>query len=203
MSELLRDYLQFNNSFLDGNMASLKKLTSPLKDSEYEEVTDPKKIEEAKLSKKLYIGTNKDNEGKYFIIRKNALGSGKINKIEQESINKSVEYKLKDLESFQAYKYIENYENNLTIYIPKAFNSYYMSEFFKDHKINLKCSKRNELPQIVQDFVRCLDIKNIKSPQDISQKIKFFNYNIVKRLDDLFFHKKLIKPKNKINLDHL
>jgi len=64
MSELLRDYLQFNNSFLDGNMASLKKLTSPLKDSEYEEVTDPKKIEEAKLSKKLYIGTNKDNEGK-------------------------------------------------------------------------------------------------------------------------------------------
>jgi hypothetical protein len=49
MAELVRDYLQFYNSFLDGNMATLRKLTAPLKDADYEKITDPQKINEARV----------------------------------------------------------------------------------------------------------------------------------------------------------
>ena len=127
------------------------------------------------------------------------MGTGKnYSQLEEEVINKSPEYKLKDLRPFEAFKFIDNYDKILTIYVPKHFKNNYTDQVFKKFNINLVHANRNELPQIVKDFVRCLDIKSVTKPQDISipfgVRIKIFNYNIVKRLDNLFWPEKPQKP---------
>jgi len=42
-----------------------------------------------------------------------------------------------------------------------------MFEIFKVHKYNLVYANRSELPQIIKDFIKCLDIRSIQKSQDI------------------------------------
>jgi hypothetical protein len=48
-----------------------------------------------------------------------------------------------------------------------------MFEIFKVHKYNLVYANRSELPQIIKDFIKCLDIRSIQKSQDITMRIKF------------------------------
>lgn len=190
MTELVRDYLHTNNSFLDGNIASLKKITKPLIPTEYKEIMDPKEIDEARSNNNLYVF--EDYYDRYFTAIKAPLGTGKIETFnEKKIINESKEYKLKDIIPFWAHRFIDNEEINeqKTIYIPKQFKNDYLIDLLDNQKfkINLVYAKRTELPQIVKDFVRSLDIKTITKPQDITTRIKFFNNKVVERLNNQFY----------------
>jgi hypothetical protein len=57
--------------------------------------------------------------------------------------------------------------------------------FIIKFNINLIDINRNELPQLVKDLIRTLNIKNIQNPQDLAKRIKIFNYNIIKNLEKL------------------
>jgi hypothetical protein len=181
MAELIRDYLFFNNSFLDGNMASLLKVTTPIQLAKFEKITDPKQIKDGEV----YIKQN-ENVKNFYVKKWPSLGTGRlITDEEKKEINNSTDYILKDLTPFEAFKFIEDNNKILTFFVPNQFKSNYLVNLFEKNKINLIYANRNELPQIVQDFVRTLNIKSVKRPQDITLRIKFFNYNIVKRLKNM------------------
>lgn len=183
IGELVRDYLHTNNSFLDGNVASLLKITKPLYPAKFEEITDPKEIEKANLNGNIFTDIINNKE---YIKKGYSFGTGNIILNEEKNeINKSSEYKLKDLTPFKSYKFIKINKNRLTILVPKHFENNYLMQIFDKRQIKLVYAKRNELNQLVTDFVRSLNIKTITKPQDITTRIKSFNYNIVKRLTNL------------------
>src|SRR6267378_1339069 len=69
-----------------------------------------------------------------------------------------------------------------------------MSEYAKLTFLNISFIliyvNRNELPQLIKDFTRTLSIKTIPNIHNINIRIKTFNYNIVKNLQNLEEKKK-------------
>lgn len=123
-----------------------------------------------------------------------ALGTGNLNNIDKKVINKSYDYKLKDFEPIYLQKFVNDFDivlnnnptnNKHTIFIPKHFNNINLNQYFNNININLIDINRNELPQLVKDLIRTLNIKNIQNSQDLAKRIKIFNYNIVKNLEKL------------------
>jgi hypothetical protein len=100
MSELLRDYLVTETSFFDGNIATLRKITKPIKEF-------PKPL-------------NFDNNN---LIIKSA-GTGELNEIEKNAISKSSDYSLPLIEGFKAQRFFNNKlldNSKAIIYVPKQF----------------------------------------------------------------------------------
>nr|YP_009522489.1 hypothetical protein [Hygrophorus russula]AXQ02212.1 hypothetical protein [Hygrophorus russula] len=162
MLDLIRDYLYYETSYNNPNIASLRKLTTP-------------KISATKIN----IDKNE--------LFKPALGTGKQEYSEKKSIFFSQDYKLKDFEEIYPKKFINDFKLDIdtknkeyTIFIPKHFNNLNLNQYFNKFNINLIDINRNELPQLVKDLIRTLNIKNIQNAQDLAKRIKIFNYNIVK-----------------------
>lgn len=196
MAELLRDYLHYFISFKNSNIATLRKITAPIKSPIY----DYSKIEDNKT-----ISLEKNNPK-----IKSGLGTGRIAEFEKNLINESYDYKLKDFEPFKAHKFIKNNDsptskNKWIIFVPKQLNNKMIENWFNHFNFNLIYVNRNELPQLIKDFTRTLSIKTITNINNINTRIKTFNYNIVKKLQNLeeneSNNKKKINIKNKKFID--
>ena len=131
MVELIRDYLLWEKSYNNGNMGSLRKLTTPQTPIQYSE-DNP---EELKTS---------------------SSGTGKLRKVEIEAIHESNHFSIKDFYQFNAERFI-NYEkrtsdNKYTILAPHKFKNPTTEQLFNQGNYNLTYSNRSELPPIVRDF---------------------------------------------------
>lgn len=165
MVELIRDWIfiesSYNNpenSYSNPNMVTIRKLTSPIKAKEYE-------------NNKLITP---------------ALGTGIINENDGNLIHKNRKHKLLDYTPFNAKRFINIPEEiKKTIFIPKQFKFKHHNILYENMGINLISINRNELPQLIKDLVRSINIKNIENSHDLSRRIKTFNFNIVKRLQKL------------------
>jgi len=154
-----------------------------------------------------------DNE-----IKKAATGTGKMTNLEYTLLKESKDYKAKDFLAYKAYKFIDlPYKNNkkMTIFVPNNLKNNSIDKLYANLNIEIVYLNRKDLPQLVKDFIRTLSLKNIKSVIDITRRIKSFNYNIVRKLEDLENPKlnidkyKKVKAltknvrKNQINLDKI
>ena len=157
MVELFRDYLIYESSYNDGNIASLRKITSPITE----------KIEDINSK-----------------VKTSSSGTGHLTSEELEAINQSNEYRLNDFKPFKAECFInyknKNKDNKHTILVPNNHTS--IKELFNYGHVNIVYSNKKELPQIVKDFTRSFYIKNINNIHNISLRIRSWNYNITKRL---------------------
>jgi len=192
MAELLRDYLHYFISFKNSNIATLRKLTAPIKSPTY----DYSKIEDNKTF------SIQENNPKI----KSGLGTGRISELEKNLINESYDYKLKDFEPFYAHKFIKNSDsptskNKWIIFVPKQLNNKMIENWFNHFNFNLIYVNRNELPQLTKDFSRTLSIKTIPNIDNINTRIKTFNYNIVKNLQNLEENESKKKKENKKFID--
>lgn len=183
MSELLRDYLVTETSFFDGNIATLRKITKPIKEF-------PKPL-------------NFDN--KNLIIK--SAGTGELNEIEKDAISKSSDYSLPKIEGFKAQRFFNNKlldNSKAIIYVPKQFKqniieSWYFSAF---HGCKLVYANMIDLSQIVKDLNRTISMKTLQHPSQISSRIQIFNYNVVKNLKN--WSTKIDKsPTNKNKQDYI
>jgi hypothetical protein len=169
--ELTRDYL-FNFlrnekvSYLNPNMDTIRKLTS------YQNIlTVP----------------NTD--------LKIPVGTGKIEEPEKLLINIDNKYKLKDYTSFDANHFLsfDSSKKNLpfVLYVPKLFEKMNISRRStklnegKFLKIKTKTLLKKDYPQCLLDLKRSLEFKNIQNINDLSARIKNFNYHTDKRLNNL------------------
>ena len=159
MVELFRDYLIYESSYNDGNIASLRKITSPITD----------KIEDINSK-----------------VKTSSSGTGHLTSEELEAINQSNEYRLNDFKPFKAECFInyknKNKDNKHTILVPNNLANTSIKELFNYGHVNIVYSNKKELPQIVKDFTRSFYIKNINNIHNISLRIRSWNYNITKRL---------------------
>lgn len=159
MVELFRDYLIYESSYNDGNIASLRKITSPITE----------KIEDINSK-----------------VKTSSSGTGHLTSEELEAINQSNEYRLNDFKPFKAECFInyknKNKDNKHTILVPNNLANTSIKELFNYGHVNIVYSNKKELPQIVKDFTRSFYIKNINNIHNISLRIRSWNYNITKRL---------------------
>jgi hypothetical protein len=163
IAELMRDYFKYFNSFNNGNIASLRKLTLPI---------EPAKID-------------KDGE-----IIKSAIGTGKTYKEENlvNLLHDSIEYRKRDFFAFKAHKFITNTndeptsEDKWTIFIPQFLKNEMVNNWLNNLNYNVIYANKSELSQLVKDFNRTLSIKTISNVDDIVIRIRQFNYNIVRQL---------------------
>lgn len=159
MVELYRDYLIYESSYIDGNMATLRKITAPITE----------KLEDVNTE-----------------VKRSSSGTGKLRREEIEAIDKSSDYRLNDIKPFIADRFINyknrNKENKHTILVPNNLATNSIKEVFNYGHVNIIYTNRKELPQIVKDFTRTFYIKNINNIHNISLRIRTWNYNINKRL---------------------
>jgi hypothetical protein len=166
MLELIRDYLYYETSYNNPNIASLRKLTYPNK---FKEI---------------------DNKNKLVTP---ALGIGNLDNLDKKVINNSYDYRLKDFETIHSKRFVNDFDldfnsnsiNKYTIFVPNKFNNINLNDYFNNLNINLININRNELPQLVKYLIRTLNIKNIQNTKDLAKRIKIFNYNIIKNLEKL------------------
>jgi len=105
-----------------------------------------------------------------------------------ESIQDSSNYKLKDFKKFKAKRYLQHSSKNTiirTLMIPTHFSNTNLIHELKHINYLLYPCYRRFYPQIAKDLIRSIDIKHINNPKDFAQKVKMYNYNIVKYLDKL------------------
>lgn len=139
-------------------------------------------------------------EKKYNIKIKSSLGTGVLNNIEKQLINQSYDYKLKDFIAFKSHRFFTNQFNQGSkgvktsinsklnkgvIFAPKQFKNKMIDLWFDTLDIKLVYTGRGELSQICKDLTRTLSVKTIDKGQDVTMRIKTFNYNIVKKLTEL------------------
>jgi hypothetical protein len=169
MFEMIRDYFTTDQSYQDGNMATLKKITAP---SHFIYQQNPETV--AKENKDFKLG----------------LGAGVLKSEEAEAINQNYIYKKDDLQrivtpKFDLFKSTDKTSSDTPIiYVPKTLQNKTIEKYF-EHKTKLVYAKRNELPQIVKDLTRTLSIKTVDSPYTITHRIKAFNYYTVKNLTQM------------------
>jgi hypothetical protein len=72
------------------------------------------------------------------------------------------------------------------VFNPNTLKNTKMTNLFTELGINIVfLNKRQELPQIAKDFIRSFSIKNLKSIKEVSSRIKSFNYNMVRKLEEM------------------
>lgn len=207
MYELTRDYLIKNISYKDGNMLSLIKLTAPTKHlipivQQDSLSNDNNNNDDLQLEK--------DNE----ITKSFDLGTGVLNEVEKQAIAQSSNYSLKNFEPFVAKKFWmnecrfyghrtlyfkdDNHRHRLgikfVVFVPKQLKNTSVEYHYDNINLTLIYTQRKELPPIVNDLTRTLSMKTVKSPAQIYQRIKTFNYNIEKKLTKWTNEKWTFKP---------
>jgi len=156
MFELFRDYLQYETSYFNGNMANLRAWTLPL---EFRE------------------NINKETNE----IEKFPLGTGNI-----ELLIKPLAARNQEVEYFDAKRYREtNNQIIRVINVPKVFANKYLSDMLLEYKLKLNPVITKECPQCIIDLRRSINIRDINNSADLRRKIKIFNYNISKKLEKL------------------
>jgi len=90
MAELVRDYLKYFNSYLNGNVASIRKLTSPIKPTVFEPLDNEKQDKQMDGVNNYKLESEGISDNKVFKKVKPGIGTGLINNMgaEQEICNK-------------------------------------------------------------------------------------------------------------------
>jgi hypothetical protein len=206
VSELLRDYFIDFNSYRDGNIATLRKLTSPTHYLTVKNNENTSEISTSSVLKESEKESASESESESEFANKKpkmgiGLGSGVLNKEELQLIHDSTTYKLKDFDTLKTHKFkIFKNSPKLTseqrvIFAPKTLKNKTLENFF-EHRCNIKLiyANKSELSQIVKDLTRTLSIKTVDSPKTISHRIKTFNYHIVKNLTKMENKYKIKSP---------
>jgi hypothetical protein len=170
MFELLRDYLSnlliFNRyiSYDNPNMNLLRKLTSPL---DWDFIVN-------------YLNNNNIKDFK--------LGSGILNKKIENIINNDKNIKLKDISMFYHNQPLIKKNDNLPsiIYVPYIFKPISITKTLsKQNKIIVKILDKKDYSTSLLDLKSSLKFKEIENIQQLTNRIKHFNYHIGKRLEKL------------------
>jgi hypothetical protein len=136
MFELLRDYWLSDISFKDGNMATLRKLTSPQAFTFKKDLISPENSpapapENYKLNVHQIDIDKKEEEVVDTQTKELGIATGLLKNIEKKSINQSFDYKLEDFKILNTHKFFNNKNkinssNNTLqniIFVPKALKN--------------------------------------------------------------------------------
>jgi hypothetical protein len=215
MAELLRDYFRFYSSYNDGNIASLRKITAPVIKPQFENNKTPiPYLKEGAAAATQQPNQSYKYEQEEVLtkikVKKPSFGTGVLNVVEDQLVTQSLDYKNKDFEAFEAHRFFTNQFNRVAglyqvivagnktflpetdsklnkgiILAPKQFKNKMIDTWFDQSNIKLVYTNRGELSQVCKDFTRTLSVKTINTGQDVTVRIKTFNYNVVKKLTEL------------------